>query len=232
MAGGGETGRNFGLDTVDEHAAADGRAGRNGSVEPGDVDHGVADRSASVENEISEIVKFFAVWALAGRCFAVGFADNGHDANFTLLKLLRHFDWNDVATAGGNDERRIFGREREVAEDAFGEAADVLEIHGLALAVGSDDEVVEREGKFDDRIEAGEGTVPRPYFFNHDARMAGAEDVNHAASENGFGEPSGGFADAGLLSGDGIDEMAAVGEIIFERLGHWSYLNLFMIRGL
>jgi hypothetical protein len=43
--------------------------------------------------------------------------------------------------------------------------------------------------------------------------MAGAENVNHAVGEDGFGEPIGGFADRGLLGSDGVNETAAVGEV-------------------
>ena len=39
-------------------------------------------------------------------------------------------------------------------KDALGEAGNIFEEHRLALAVRADDEVVERERKFDDRVES------------------------------------------------------------------------------
>src|ERR1051326_5113165 len=111
MAGSGEAGGNFGFDAVDKHAAADGGAGRNGSVEAGEVDHGVADRSASVEDEVGKVLKLFAVGAPTGSRITVSFADDSDDANFAFLKLFGHLDWNDVAAARGDNERRVFGCE-------------------------------------------------------------------------------------------------------------------------
>jgi len=58
------------------------------------------------------------VVAFAG--FAVGAGDDGDDADAALLELLGHFDGDEVAAAGGDDEGTVLGSGVEVAEDAFG----------------------------------------------------------------------------------------------------------------
>src|SRR5882757_802403 len=104
MTGGGETRSDFGFDAVDEHATADGRAGGNWCFEPGDAHHRVSSGSTSVEHEVGKVVKLLSVSAPAGGRFAVGFADDGDDADFAFLKLFSHLDRDDVAAAGGNHE--------------------------------------------------------------------------------------------------------------------------------
>jgi hypothetical protein len=43
--------------------------------------------------------------------------------------------------------------------------------------------------------------------------MAGAENVDHAARENGFREPIRGFANGGLLGGNSVNEATALGKV-------------------
>ena len=84
-------------------------------------------------------------------------------------------------------DKQGFGRaahrhsaEFSVADDLGGEARDVLEEHRLPLAVGADDEVVERQRQLDDRVKSGEAAVARELYFDWDARVAGAEEVHEA----------------------------------------------------
>jgi len=99
--------------------------------------------------------ELLSVSAPAGGRFAVGFADDGDDADFAFLKLFGHFSGR-CCNRWRKSRAPIFSREREIAQDALGEAADIFEVHGLALAVGADDRIVKGERKFDDWIEAGE----------------------------------------------------------------------------
>ena len=68
----------------------------------------------------------------------------------------------------------------------------MLEKHGLALAVGTNDHVVKSEREFDDRVEAGKTAVARKHLFHKNARMAGAKHVHKAAASNGTGAQFGG----------------------------------------
>src|SRR5262245_57686541 len=82
------------------------RTARNWWVQAWNVHHGVPDRRAGVENESVEVLKLFSVRAPAVCRFPVSFAEDGNIADFALSKLFSHFDRYDVATAGGNHERR------------------------------------------------------------------------------------------------------------------------------
>ena len=129
---------------------------------------------------------------LASEC---ALADDRDHAHAAPLKLLRHLDRHDVAAAGGDHERGILRREVEVPQDARSKAAHVLEEHRLPLPIRADDEIVEAERQLDDRIEPRERAVARPHLLDHDAAVAGAEDVHHASGEDRLGEPVGGRAD-------------------------------------
>ena len=128
--------------------------------------------------------------------------------------VFGHFDRDDVAAAGGDDQGGIFRRQIEVSQDARGEAGNVFEEHGLALAVGADDRVVKREREFDDGVEAGEGAVTRPHFFDQDSAVAGAEEVNHSAGEDGLAEPVGGLFNGRALGADAVEDCGAFVEVV------------------
>ena len=96
--------------------------------------------------------------------------------------------------AEGELDARV-GRRAAFAEDALGEAGNIFEEHRLALAVRADDEVVERKRQLDDGIKARERSVAGPHLLDEDAGMAAAEEVDHAAGLDGFGEPVGGGLD-------------------------------------
>ncbi len=79
---------------------------------------------------------------------------------------------------------------------------------------------MEGEGEFDDGVEAWEGAVAWPHFLDHDSAVAAAEEVDHAAGEDGLGEPVGGGGDGGGLGIDGVDDAAAVVEVGAGVRGH------------
>ena len=85
--------------------------------------------------------------------------------------------------------------ECEVAENAFRQAGDVFQEHCLALAVGANHRVMKGQGKLNDGIKPGKRSVARPHFLDHDAGMAGAENMNHSPGKNGFAEPLRGLLD-------------------------------------
>lgn len=203
LTGGGEAGGDFGFEAVDQHATTDGGSRGDGGVEAVHMDHGVADGGAGIEDQVGEVLEFQAIGALAGAGFGMETGDDGHDLEAAPAEAFGHFHGDDVAAAGGDDEGGVLGAEVEVAKDAIGEAGDIFEEHGLALAVRADDEVVEAEGEFDDGVEAGEGTVTRPDFLDQNPAMAGAEEVDHASGADGIGEPIGGLSDFAELTGDG-----------------------------
>ena len=141
-------------------------------------------------------------------------ADDRHDLHAAMLKPLRHLDRHDIAAARRNHERGVLGRQVEVPQDPLGQAAHVFQEHRLPLAVRADDEVVKAQREFDDRIETGERAVARPHLLDHDAAMAGAEDVDHAARENAFREPVRRLRDRIALALHLIDDRTAFAEII------------------
>ena len=87
----------------------------------------------------------------------------------------------------------------------------VQELQGLktVYVVGADDKVVEGERKLDDWIEPRIRPISGPHFFDHDAAVAGGEDVDHATGKDRGGEPVGGLTDRGELALDGVCEAAA-----------------------
>ena len=214
-SGGGEARGDLGLDRVYDETAANGGAWCDGCIETFDLYHRIAHGRAGVEDEVGEVGELFAVGAARGGRLRVRAADERHDADAALLELLGHLDRHDVAAARGHDERGVARVEGVVAQNAFGEAADVFEKHRLPLAIRADDQVVEREREFDDRVEAGKRAVARPHLLDHDARVAGAEEVDHASGADGAGEPVGGGGDGGRLGGDGVNEAARLGQVGF-----------------
>ncbi|MFM1945199.1 MAG: hypothetical protein RI897_4181 [Verrucomicrobiota bacterium] len=172
LAGGGESAGDFCLDGIDEEASADRGSGGDWGIEVGDVDHGISRGCAGIESEAGEVLEFFTLGVFGGAGFRVLFTDDGDDLDAAFLEACGYFDGDEVTAAGGDDEGGVGGADGEVAEDTFGEAGDIFEEHGLALAVGADDKVMEAEGEFDDGVEAGEGAIAGPHFFDHDTAMA------------------------------------------------------------
>ena len=74
-AGAGEPRGHLGLDRIDQEASADGRPGRNGIVQPGNFDHGVADRRASIQDEICHVLQFLAARVLAATGLSMFFTE-------------------------------------------------------------------------------------------------------------------------------------------------------------
>jgi hypothetical protein len=109
LAGFGETIGDFGFDGVHEKAATDGAAGCHGCFEAFDLDHGITNGGAGVEDDVGEVLELFAVAVAAGAGLAVRGADDGGDLDAALLKLLGHLDGDDVAAAAGDDEGAVAG---------------------------------------------------------------------------------------------------------------------------
>lgn len=213
VPGGGEAEGDLRFESIDGQATADGGTGSDRGVEAGNPDHGIADRGTGIESDAGEVHEFGAagVAALAGA--GMGDADQGDHRDAPAMEGLGDFYGNHIASAGGDHQGAVLGGEIEVAEDAFSEAGDVFEEHGLALAVGADHQVMEREGEFDDGIETGEGTVTRPEFLDEDAGVAGTEDVHHAPGEDGGGEEIGGLVDQGQLGFHGVEQGTGVVQV-------------------
>ena len=93
-------------------------------------------------------------------------------------------------------------------EECVRQSADVFEEHGLALAVGSDNEIVEAEREFHDGVESRKRPVARPHLFDQNAAVARSEQMHHPASQDGVGEPIGGLGDGGRLPFDAGDQLA------------------------
>ena len=91
------------------------------------------------------------------------------------------------------------GRQIEVAQNAFGQPADILQEHRLPLAVRADDQVMKAQRQLDDRIEAGERAVARPHFLDQNPAVARAEQMDHAPGQNRFREPIGRLLNGRLL---------------------------------
>jgi len=147
-------------------------------------------------------------------------ADQCDHADFALAKLFGHFNRDDVATAGGNNECAILVGEVEITEDPLGQARNILEKHGLSLSVGAHHEVMKTEGEFDDRVETWKGAVTRPHFLHEDAAVAGAEKVDHPSGKNGFAEPGGGLLYLELLQGHSFEQFPAALEVFGRRTDH------------
>src|SRR5437762_6357645 len=111
----------------------------------------------------------------AGRGFRVALTDNNHDLYAALPEAFGHFDRHRVASAGRRDQRAVFRRDLEIAEDALREAGNIFQEHRLPLAVRANDGIVKGEREFDNRVEAGEGTVTRPHLFHEDSAVARTE---------------------------------------------------------
>lgn len=220
--------RNFGFDGVHEQATADGAAGGDGGIEAIDLDHGVANGCAGVEDDVGKILELLTVAMAAGAGFAVGGADDGGDFDAALLKLLGHFDGNDVAAAAGDDEGAVAGHEVEVPQNPIRQASHIFEKHGLTLAVRADDEIVEGQRELDDGIEAWKRAVTRPHFLHENATVAGAKDMHHLSGQNRLGEHVRSLLDERKLVSDSIEEALAGFEVL-ERGSHegieWFSVN-------
>ena len=75
--------------------------------------------------------------------------------------------------------------------------------------------------QLDDRVEAGERAVARPHFLDHDAAVAGAEQVHHSPGENRLGKPVGCLVDGIRLAKRVIRQFAAFLEVV-GAWRHWS----------
>ena len=210
----------LGFDAIDEQTAAHGGTGRHRRVQAGHVDHGIAGRRARVEDEIGEVLQFFAVGPFAGAGRGVGLADDGGHAHSLPLELLGHFHRHQIAAAGGDHQRGILRCQREIAQDPFGQAADVFQEHRLPLPIGANDQIVKRNRQLDDGIETGKGAVTGPHLLDHDARVAAAENMHHAPGQDRLREPVRRLADRLVLRGDHVHQRAALGQIIQKWLVH------------
>ena len=94
----------LGLESIHDHAAADGGARRHAHIHAVDRGHGVADWCSGVEDEISEVLQSFAGLMPAFAGFGMMQADQRNDLDAALLELLRDLDRDDVAAAGRYDE--------------------------------------------------------------------------------------------------------------------------------
>ena len=126
--------------------------------------------------------------ALAAAGFAVLSADDGDDFQAAELELLGHLDGDDVAAAGRGDKGAVGRVNIEVAQDALREAGDIFEEHGLALAIGADHDVMKRERKLDDGVEAGEGSVAGPHFLDENSAVPATENMHHSPGQDGRGK--------------------------------------------
>ena len=88
----------------------------------------------------------------------------------------------------------------ELLQDDAREAGHLLEVHGLAQAVGADDADVVAEGQLGDRVEARVGADAREHLLGVHARVAGAEDVHEAVGGDGVGEDGAGRVDGRYLA--------------------------------
>jgi hypothetical protein len=139
----GEQRGNLDLDGINEHAPADGGAGTHGGFETRNFDHGVTRRSTRVENDVGKVLQLAAIAALAATGLAMGLGDDGYHLHATALELLRHFDRHQIASRRGGHQGGILRGKVVVAEDAGGQAVDVLQEHRLPLSIGTHHEVVE-----------------------------------------------------------------------------------------
>ena len=142
--------------------------GETGVSRPSICHHRVAGRGAGVEHEVGEVLQLLAARVVAAAGLGVPPADDARRPSCRAAETARPSRsarrcsrWSEMTSAVS------CVRQVEIAEDALGEAGDVLEEHRLPLAVGADDEVVERQRQLDDRVEAREtsrsaATSPRP----------------------------------------------------------------------
>lgn len=135
-------------------------------------------------------------------------AEDGDYFDTGFLKAFGYFNRYAIAATRGYDECAVMFTQIEIAQDLFREPGDVFQIHGLALSISTDHQVVECEGQFDDGIEPRERTVSRPHFFGHDAAVTGAKEMDHATGQDGFGKPISCCADGVFLGGNGVNEAA------------------------
>ena len=210
----GEQRSNLDLDSINEHAPADGGTGTHGGFETRDLDHGVTRRSTGVENDVGKVLQLAAIAALAATGLAMGLGDDGYHLHATALELLRHFNRHQIASRRGGHQGGILRGKVVVAEDAGGQAVDVLQEHRLPLSIGTHHEVVEAQGELHDGVKPGERSVAGPHFLNEDAAMPGAKTMHHSAGQDGLGKEARGLRD-GLLLGDGrVQKTAALVKIV------------------
>ena len=204
----------FHLDGIDEHAPTNGRTRTHRSLETRNLDHGVARRRPGIEDDVGEVLQLAAVAALAATGLAMGLGNNGHDLHATTLEFLGHFDGHEVAARRGSHQSGVLGRKVVVAQDAGGQSMDVLQEHGLALAIGSHHEVVEAQRKFDDGVEPRKRAVAGPHFLHEDAAVSGAKTMHHPASQDGLCKEARSLRNGLLLGGGGVQKTAALVKIV------------------
>src|SRR4051794_20299156 len=147
-------------------------------------------------------------------------ADQADDSHFSFFEFFGHFDGHDIAAARRNNKGGVLVGKIEVPQDPFCEPGDVLEEHCLALAVRADHEVMKTEGEFDDRIESGERSVTGPHLLNEDAAVSRAEQMDHAAGENGFAKPFGGLLNLELLERHDVEQFPTALKVLCRRRDH------------
>src|SRR3989442_6456958 len=108
----------------------------------------------------------------------------------------------------------------KVTQDAFGQAAHILQEHRLPLPVGADDHVMETERQLDDRIKAGERSITWPHFLDHDSTVTTAEQVYHPPGKNSSRKPFRRLFDRVFLPAHCVDYCFA----LFEILQSWCHL--------
>ncbi len=67
---------------------------------------------------------------------------------------------------------------------------------------------MKRKRQLHNRVEAGKGAVAGPHLLDHDAAVAAAKEVNHAAGQNSLTKPIGGLTDRFALGFYGIENGA------------------------
>ena len=221
LARGGETRGDLRFEGIDEQAAAHRAAGCHGCFEAGNVDHRIADWRTGIEHDAGEILEPLPIRTPAAAGLAVRETDNRHHRHAAALKFLPHLHRHQIAAAARNHQRAVHLTQREIPQNARGQSAHILEEHRLALAIRADHPVVKRQRQFHDGIPAWERPVARPHLLHHDATVSAAENMDHAPGENARGKQIRGARDGIGLSGHGIEQAAALEEIISGG-GHWG----------
>ena len=202
--------------------------GPTGSARPSMLHHRVARRRAVVEHHVGDVGQALAggVLGLAApaQCSSETTAITGRPSRFCLQ---RHLDDNLVDAAVGEDDEAVGRCQDEVAQDDLAQPFDMLQEHGLALAVGADDLVVVGQRQFDDGVEAGEAAVAREHLLDEHARVAGAEEVHQAVAGDGVRADVGGACQGvELCVLDALDNGRGGGEIGLSRVLHSRFESI------
>ena len=94
------------------------------------------------------------------------------------LGVQRHLDDDAVDPGAREDQECVAGVELDLLQNDPPEPVDLLEEHGLAQAVWSDDPDVVRDRELGDRVKAGEAADPREHLLGIHPRVTGAEYVH------------------------------------------------------